>query len=79
MSEPMVANVIDEPCCEVWSKICGAFAWMKYSDCPRVMAMPHIKSAGSSWRINHCPSCGAEVRGKEFTDHFINHSRSLLD
>ena len=41
------APTITPPCCEVW---------------PQIAPMAHILVNGVPWRVQFCPSCGAERR-----------------
>jgi len=52
-------------CCDRWPKFWPAFRWMTFEIDGEVMAaMPHIQNQNEPerWRVNYCPSCGAEVR-----------------
>ena len=49
-------------CCEVWPKIVGAFEWFAFENNPEYLVMSNIRTTESAWRINFCPSCGAERR-----------------
>lgn len=51
-------------CCEVWRQIKPAFGWFGFVGIePDVRIMPYITGDdGEQWRVNHCPSCGAERR-----------------
>lgn len=50
-------------CCEVWPKLRDAFSWMAFAETPHVHVMPCIRVGHNSrWRVNHCPSCGANRR-----------------
>ena len=52
-------------CCEIWPKLLPAFDWMSAPIDGRVMVMmPHFQPYPQSekWRVNYCPSCGAERR-----------------
>lgn len=57
-----------EHCCEVWPKICGHFHYFGFADGskPDVRIMPYIPHTDGKWRVNYCPSCGAEIRSKDF-------------
>lgn len=67
------------PCCDVWPKILGAFNWFSFDDAPDSLTMPNIKHGGVSWRVNHCPSCGACIRNAIVTSDAVRESRSGLD
>jgi len=66
-----------KPCCEVWPKIMGRFNWMYFSENEEILTTPHIQSSEHRFFINHCPSCGKEVRN--YTVHIddVEISRSL--
>lgn len=53
---------ITEQCCEIWPKIADSFRWFVFADWPDLRCMPCINVNGVDWRVNHCPSCGKEVR-----------------
>jgi hypothetical protein len=71
MSEPA------KDCCEVWAKICGYFEWMTPGDSSRIM--PHITHRDAKFRVNYCPSCGAECRAIETTSTAVSISRAGLE
>lgn len=54
-----------EDCCKVWPKLWWAFYWMTTEDRLHLV-MPYMQAPNSGhaqkWRVNHCPSCGADVR-----------------
>lgn len=56
---------MNEPCCEVFSKICREFTWFSLSEKEGGYVMP---SFGHHYRVNYCPSCGAHVRNIELKD-----------
>lgn len=47
-------------CCPVWPLLLHRFSWFRDEDGNRMM--PHYPEPGGMWRVNHCPSCGADVR-----------------
>lgn len=51
-------------CCDIWPKIRDSFAWFQFDDYRNVYAMPCIEDVECKpvWRVNYCPSCGAERR-----------------
>ena len=49
-------------CCDAWPHIAGRFSWFDLDDQPSISVMPSMLAAGSYWRVNHCPSCGAPRR-----------------
>jgi hypothetical protein len=49
------------PCCAVWPKFVEHFEWLRDPD--RNRALPHVTVDGVMWRVNHCPSCGKDIRG----------------
>lgn len=65
-------------CCEIWPKICGAFDWYAFVEQPTLYSMPHIQSDGSSFRVNHCPSCGSVVRDCIIASERIDDSRAMF-
>jgi hypothetical protein len=50
-------------CCSVWPRIVRRFGWFGIDDQPEIRLMPYIASGGHNWRVNYCPSCGAERTG----------------
>lgn len=55
-----------EICCSSFLKIAPKFKWMKLKNSGReILLMPHIVASNSMIRINHCPSCGKNVRDVE--------------
>lgn len=46
-------------CCTAWKDIRHALAWHYFVDHPGLLCMPSISNG---WRVNYCPSCGAETR-----------------
>ena len=53
---------VSPDCCEVWPEIAPTFEWYRFEDWPDLVCMPCIRVGNTSWRVNHCPSCGAEIR-----------------
>jgi hypothetical protein len=49
-------------CCDVWPLLRPGLAWFEFADEPGCYAMASIPAGGTAWRVNHCPSCGAERR-----------------
>ena len=60
----------DKQCCESFTDFIPLFYWMNYYDDDKIIyIMPYIiVNDGYKLRINHCPSCGAEVRDIELTE-----------
>lgn len=56
----------DKPCCETFEKMLGLFGWFRveYNE-GTYYTMPYLEHSGVKWRVNNCPSCGAEVRDIE--------------
>lgn len=54
----------DKDCCEVWAQIAPRFDWMKYSDQPEMLTMPHINTGENKYFVNFCPSCGKSARNR---------------
>lgn len=53
-------------CCDVWPKIARRLDWMRFQPgqgVPDLVTMPHLRVDGDAWRINFCPSCGADRHG----------------
>lgn len=59
--------------CAVFEDMAKRFSWMSYeANGQRIACMPHIHgSNGERWRVNHCPSCGREVRSIEVPWEFL--------
>ncbi len=60
-------------CCAVFEDMVKMFSWMSYEhEGKKLACMPHIHgSNGERWRVNHCPSCGREVRSIELPWDFF--------
>ena len=56
-----------EECCDVFSQIKNKFNWFSYEDDDdsKVFCMPSINSI----RVNHCPSCGENIRSIELKEN----------
>lgn len=58
-------------CCEVFPKILKEFNWFYYKDeklNENIYVMPYIESReGDKWKVNYCPSCGANVMDTKIT------------
>ena len=64
-------------CCEVFPKIMGKFSWMSYDNGKQsILCMPYIQIEKTKYRINSCPSCGADVRHTEISA--IEYSKLIL-
>jgi hypothetical protein len=51
-------------CCEPFKNNLNKFDWYSFGETPdKKFVMPIIKE--TNWRVNHCFSCGKEVRGIE--------------
>lgn len=62
-------------CCDVFPKLFNKINWFTYnSQGVQIFNMPHfITNGGERLRINHCPTCGADVRQLKLTEtEFIN-------
>jgi len=57
-------------CCDAFKKFIPTFGWMKTEE--NIFLMPYIQCGDSKMRIDHCPSCGKEVRSIEFTESEFN-------
>lgn len=56
-------------CCEPYKKMVQTFQWFSYEkDGIRHFVMPSISVDGNFWRVNYCPSCGAETREIEIPE-----------
>lgn len=58
-------------CCDAFIKMRNNFNWYSYKDDKgnKVLCMPVMRSPnGDNLRVNHCPSCGAEVRSIELRE-----------
>lgn len=53
-------------CCKVLPEILNHFNWMSGEiDGEKKLLLPHFQTHGFGslkFRVNHCPSCGAEIR-----------------
>jgi hypothetical protein len=70
-------DVLSTPCCDVWIKVMGRFDWMHFEENSDILTMPHIKSGEQRFFVNHCPSCGADVRNYMAHINKVDESRSL--
>ena len=53
-------------CCEDFPQIMKTFSWFSYAndDGKQILLMPCLLTLlGEKRRVNHCPVCGADVRG----------------
>ena len=58
----------DKHCCESFKDFIPLFDWMLIT-LEKIYIMPHIVvNDDYKLRVNHCPSCGAEVRYIELTE-----------
>ena len=48
-------------CCDIFPLIKHQFEWMAFKD-EGILLMPHFVVKGNGYRVNHCPSCGKEIR-----------------
>jgi hypothetical protein len=58
-------------CCESFAKLIPQINWFSYTDDDGViiMLMPcFIGSDNNKYRINHCPTCGTDVRQLKLTE-----------
>ncbi len=56
-------------CCDYFKEFAGSFVWFYYEmDGVRIWCMPSMEVGEHHWRVNHCPSCGKEMRSCLFTD-----------
>lgn len=60
----------DEFCCQVLPEILNHFQWMSADfEGEKKLLMPHFNTHGNiRYRVNHCPSCGAEIRDIEINE-----------
>jgi hypothetical protein len=73
----MDTDILSTPCCDVWTQIMGRFDWMHYEKNPRIVTMPHIKSGDRLFFVNHCPSCGADVRNYNAPEDEVEASKAM--
>lgn len=66
---------MNEMCCEAFKSFIPVFKWFKTES--NVFLMPHIECGKQKMRINHCPSCGKEVRSIELTEEEMKKLLSL--
>ncbi len=63
-------------CCDSFKQLIHQINWFSYTDDEGViiMLMPcFIGSDNNKYRINHCPTCGTDVRQLKLTEtEFIN-------
>lgn len=45
-------------CCDAWAGMLHGFRWFLTTGPSPLAVMPNV----NGWRVNHCPSCGAERR-----------------
>jgi hypothetical protein len=51
-------------CCARWPLIRHTFRWLVFDSDHRQACMPNIRGTdGNEYRVNFCPSCGADRRG----------------
>jgi hypothetical protein len=57
-------------CCDVFPKLFNKINWFSYySQGVQILNMPHfITNEGERLRINHCPSCGTDIRSIEIEE-----------
>lgn len=59
-------------CCKPFEKLILQLNWFTYTDektNEKILLMPHfIGNDYRQYRINHCPTCGAEVRQFQITE-----------
>lgn len=62
-------------CCGIFEKYAKSFKWMsRYDDNKnKIYLMPHIGE--NMYRINNCPTCGAEIRSVELTSEQFSRCR----
>ena len=50
-------------CCDAFKAYAASFDWMVMGKgSQKSYVMPHIIADKIKWRINHCPTCGMNVR-----------------
>ena len=59
----------DKHCCKYFKHFINYFYWMTYFDNNEKIKyiMPYTYQDGIKYRVNNCPSCGAEVRDIELS------------
>lgn len=52
-----------DDCCKIWPRLWWAFYWLT-DESGTLLVMPYLQAPneGDKWRVNYCPSCGADVR-----------------
>lgn len=55
-------------CCSVWKALRNDLVWYHLQDDPSAGVMPSLVSG---FRVNYCPSCGAETRFSVFRKNVI--------
>lgn len=63
------------PCCEVFPKIATQFSWF-VSEGRTLFVMPNIDLPDNKFRVNYCPSCGAEIRSIKVPEKQFNQFQS---
>ena len=61
---------IEKICCEPFKQIIHKVNWFSYTNDEGeiIMVMPNvIGTDGNKYRINHCPSCGSNIRELKLT------------
>lgn len=60
----------DKHCCDAFKDFIPMFNWFAYDDKGvKIYVMPCMQVEQSNkLRINHCPSCGANIRDIELTE-----------
>lgn len=58
---------MDKYCCDIFTKMAQNFSWMSYTNDKNesILCMPYLLKDNKMYRINHCPSCGKEIRSIE--------------
>lgn len=55
-------------CCEVFPKIQDQFIWFSVALNRNTRCMPCLHEVDADYRVNFCPSCGANVRSIEINE-----------
>jgi hypothetical protein len=74
-TEPANVQLADVICCGTFEKYAKSFNWMfRYDDNKnKIFLMPHIGK--EMYRVNNCPTCGAEIRSVELTSEQFSRCR----
>ena len=67
-------------CCEVFDQIKYTFSWFAYEDEPLMLTAPHLVGLDKKrYFVNHCPSCGKDIRNMNILKSRVDKDLSPLD